>query len=264
MQIHVIASHISDNYFCLLAADDGSGGVLIDPFDADTALAVAQEEGVHVTSVVNTHWHPDHTGGNAAVIAATGARLYVPHTERDIIPGWDETLQGGDTLQVGDTTLKVLDVPGHTHGHIGLYAPGHLFGGDVIFVAGAGHCRAGGDPATLFATFRDVLAALPEDTLLYPGHDYAVRDLEFALHLDPQHAAARSLLEQARQIKADGGYVQTTLGQERAVSPFFRWDDGDFRAALRTQHADAWAQAPADADDAARTFIAVRTLRNSW
>src|SRR5690606_9896580 len=139
-----------DNFFVLLSADDGTDGLLIDPIDADAALARARALGVKVDMVVNTHSHPDHIGGNAAVLAETGAILAAHSSAPARLDGDERTLDEGDTLTVGDTTLEVLYTPGHTSDHISLVAPGHLFCGDTIFVGGAGNCRFGGDPHVLY------------------------------------------------------------------------------------------------------------------
>ncbi len=203
MKIEIIKSQKSDNFFYLLTADDGGDGILIDPVDADAALARVEALGAQVKMVVNTHWHPDHTGGNAQVIDATKASLAIPAQEAGWIADGDQLLAPGDTLRVGDTELKVLLVPGHTQGHIALYAAPYLFSGDAIFVGGAGNARFG-SPQVLFRTFRDVLRPLPDDTIFYPGHDYAVRNFEFCLHVQPDNTAAQEALERAKEHRGAG------------------------------------------------------------
>ena len=264
MHIDIIKSQTSDNVFCLLYAEGGREGLLIDPVDADTALQRARALGVEITRVVNTHWHPDHTRGNQAVIEATGAELAVPAGERDMIVGGQRFLEAGDPIKVGDTTLEVLDTPGHTQGHISLYTPGHLFCGDTIFIGGAGNCRFGGDPRVLFRTFTQVIAALPDDALIYPGHDYALRNLEFCLHIEPNNRAAADKLEEARGTIAAGGYVQATLGGERTWSPFMRSGEPSLHEALQARHDRDWHSAGDGLSDAERAFVAVRAMRNTW
>lgn len=261
MQIERIQSTFGDNWFYLLHAEDGSDGLLIDPVDADAALARVRALGVTVRLVVNTHSHYDHTAGNAAVLQATGAQLAALASASPAIPGVQRHLQHGDHLSVGAATLQVLATPGHTLDHLSLYTPGHLFCGDTIFVGGAGNCRFGGDPHALAATFR-ALAALPDDTLIYPGHDYSVRNLEFCLHhaADNPHAARK--LDAARANRPDH-LLQSTLAEEKTYSPFFRADDPSLQRHLQTDHPDAWSAATGH-DDAERAFVAVRALRNSW
>ncbi len=259
MQIERIQSTFSDNWFYLLFAEGGRDGVLIDPVDAEAALARARALGVEVAWVVNTHSHYDHTAGNEAVRAATGAGLMALAQASPTIPQVTRHLRGGDRLQIGGVSLEVLETPGHTQDHLSLLTPGHLFCGDTIFVGGAGNCRFGGDPHQLAATF-ERLAALPGDTLLYPGHDYSVRNLEFCLHLEATEAAARKL-DAARAAQQRGELVQSTLAEEAAYSPFFR--AASLAATLQAAHADAWAAA-SGSSDAERAFVAVRALRNSW
>jgi hydroxyacylglutathione hydrolase len=256
MIIECIQSGRSDNWFYLLADDQRRGGVLIDPIDPEAALARAAALGVEVSWVLNTHWHPDHTGGNAAVLAATGAKLAIPARERGLIQGGDLFLEGGQRLPVGQEEAQILDSPGHTVGHIAVLAGRHFFCGDTIFVGGAGNVRFGGDAVTLAATFRDVLGALPDDTLIYPGHDYAVRNLEFCLHIDPDNEAAARRLE---EVRASTGLAQSTLGQERASSVFCRVQEAGLQARLR-----ALAPEVAHADPATRAFVALRALRDRW
>lgn len=261
MEIEILRSAVSDNAFYLI--HDQGRAVLIDPIDPATALARVEALGVGVEAVVNTHWHPDHTGGNAAVVAATGASVLVPAGEAAMISGHDGVLSGGDRLTVGAASFEVLDTPGHTQGHISLWAPGHLICGDTIFVGGAGNCRFGGDPVVLYRTFSQGLAHVPDETQLYPGHDYAVRNLEFALHLDPDNEEVAARLAEVRAGTGGAPMTMSTLGQERRTSPFFAWGRPRLQARLQAHHPEAWAQG-AGLDDEARTFVAVRFLRNSW
>ncbi len=263
MHIEIIASTKGDNHFALAFDAPGGQGVLVDPVDSDAALARVQALGLSISWVVNTHWHPDHTQGNAHTLQATGARLAVPSAERSMIDGGQRLLVQGDKIEVGPHALEVLETPGHTQGHISLYWPGHLLCGDTVFVGGAGNCRFGGDPQTLYRTFTGPLARLPDETLLYPGHDYAVNNLEFCLSIEPANAAALQGLEEARRARAQGRYFQSTLGQERAWSPFFRCADPRLQRALEEGYPAAWA-AFESTDRAERAFVTTRALRNTW
>lgn len=259
MQILPIQSRVSDNWFYLLAADDGSAGLMIDPVDPAAALAAARGAGVEVTRVLNTHWHPDHTAGNADVLAATSAQLLIPAGEAALIQGGGNTLQAGDEVVVGDATGTVLLTPGHTQAHISLLFDGHLFSGDVLFSAGAGNCRFG-DPIQLAHTFREVLGPLPGATVFYPGHDYAVRNLEFAEHIEPGRPEVAAELEAARSAS---GLRLRTLADERRYNPFLRVEETSLQQRLQSSHADAW-NAAAGSTDAERAFVTIRALRNHW
>ena len=148
--------------------------------------------------MLNTHEHGDHTGGNKAVIKATGASLLAHANARDKIPGIDRGLGTGDVIKVGATVeLEALDTPGHTMSHVCLLSRTDmpaLFCGDTLFNAGAGNCHGGGHPAELYETFAGQLARLPDETLIYPGHDYIENNLEFTLDREPDNARAASLL----------------------------------------------------------------------
>lgn len=261
MNVDIIKSTFSDNFFYLLYTDEGDEGILIDPIDADAALARARELGVQITTLLNTHSHPDHIGGNATVLANTNATLAAHKRAASMIPGVALLLDEGDTLTLGDDSLEVLFTPGHTSDHLSLVCGDHLFCGDTIFVGGAGNCRFGGDPRTLFATF-ERLAKLDDALLLYPGHDYAKRNLEFCLHLEPNNRRAADKLEAIKDTPADR-LVQSTLGEQKEWSPFFRTHDEALQNTLAANHPRVWQSVDAT-NDAERAFVTIRALRNTW
>jgi hydroxyacylglutathione hydrolase len=269
MQIDWIASKTSDNFFYLLHHDGAAA--LVDPVDHASAIDAVRARGLSLTYVLNTHWHPDHVSGDDAVLAAfPDAELLVPAAEADLIANLverapDRLLSGGDTIALGGAALDVVSTPGHTVGHVSFAFDHHLVSGDTLFAAGAGNVRFGGDPGVLFATFRDVLAPMPDATTLYPGHDYLARNLEFALSLEPGRAPVEAALEAAR-AKPDRALTPPTLGQERAVNPFMRFDDPDLLAALEAAHPDLVASTRAEHTDDPHEvcFRVLRALRDSW
>lgn len=267
MKLHVIDSEFSDNYFYLVVGDDGHAAV-IDPVDAPTTIKKIRELGATLDWVINTHFHHDHIAGDDEVLEAfDGARLAVASGDAETIEGnvdhpIDRTLSGGDSISFGATTLEVFDTPGHTPGHISLIGGDHLFCGDTIFIAGAGNVSFGGDAGVLFRTFRDVLVDFDDALVIYPGHDYSVRDLEFCLDIEPGNSRAAELLEEAR---ASDGLFSTTLGTERSYSPFFRFADPELAAHLESDRADVWSEQAALSDSREETvFRTVRALRNNW
>jgi hydroxyacylglutathione hydrolase len=250
------------NYNYLIACPETGEALAIDPLDHQQCLAVAKTRGWQITQILNTHEHHDHTGGNAAVVAATGAKLIAHHKAGSRIAGVDRGVQAGDVIKVGKTVeLECLDTPGHTLCHICLRSHTEqpaLFSGDTLFNAGAGNVHNGGDVNRLFDTFTRLLAKLPGNTRVYPGHDYLENNLKFTLAREPDNLAARQLLPQA--INHDPATsVVTTLDMEMQHNTFFRLDNPSIIANLRENFPDL-AQQP----DAKTVFTKLRELRNSW
>jgi len=250
------------NFNYLIACPETGEALAIDPLDHEKTLATARVKGWQITQVLNTHEHHDHTGGNAAVIAATGAKLIAHHRAGGRITGVDRGVQAGDVIKVGKTVeLECLDTPGHTMCHICLLAHTDqpaLFSGDTLFNAGAGNVHNGGDVNALYATFADQLARLPDATRVYPGHDYIENNLRFTLDREPDNAAAQALLPSVVAHEPAASAV-TTLAQEKQVNTFLRLSSPSVIARLR----DDFPELP-DAPDARTVFAKLRELRNKW
>lgn len=250
------------NYNYLVACPETGEALAIDPLDSDKCLHLAKVRGWQITQLLNTHEHSDHTGGNAAVVAATGAKLIAHHKAGGRIANVDRGVQAGDVIKVGKTVeLECLDTPGHTLCHICLLAHTDepaLFSGDTLFNAGAGNTHNGGNTEVLFETFDKQLARLPGNTRLFPGHDYLETNLKFTLSREPGNQAAQDLLKSLHSEGGDASPV-TTLQQEKQHNTFFRLDQSALIAKLRESVPDL-PQNP----DAQAVFVALRTLRNQW
>jgi len=250
------------NFNYLIACPETGDALVIDPLDHQKCLSAAKDKGWNITQVLNTHEHGDHTGGNKQVIAATGAKLLAHANAKDSIPGIDRGLGAGDVIKVGKTVeLESLDTPGHTMSHVCLVSHTDtpaLFCGDTLFNAGAGNCHSGGHPAELYQTFAGQLAKLPDQTLIYPGHDYISTNLEFTLDREPDNAAAKALLGDIADQNPDDPLV-STLALEKEVNTFFRLHNPSVMARLR----EAFPDLPAELD-AKTVFLKLRELRNSW
>lgn len=250
------------NFNYLIACGETGEALAIDPLDHQKCLATAKVKGWQITQVLNTHEHHDHTGGNAAVIAATGAKLLAHARSGTSIEGVDRGLSAGDVVKVGKSVeLECLDTPGHTMCHICLQAHGDhpaLFSGDTLFNAGAGNCHNGGDSSVLFKTFHEQLERLPDTTRIYPGHEYLENNLRFTLDREPDNATAKSML-----TEVDGGDPAaspvSTIGQEREVNTFMRLGSPSLIAELHKRFTDL-----PDAPDARSVFVKLRELRNKW
>ncbi len=250
------------NFNYLIACPETGEALAIDPLDHEKCLAAAKGHGWDITQVLNTHEHGDHIGGNRAVIAATGASLLAHGNAKDKIPGIDRGLGAGDTITVGKTVeLEVLDTPGHTMSHVCLLSHTDrpaLFCGDTLFNAGAGNCHSGGHPSALYDTFATQLAGLPDDTLIYPGHDYIANNLRFTLDREPDNARAATLLEDVSDQDPDQALV-STLALEKEINTFFRLHSPTVIKLLR----EAFSDLPDDPDPKT-VFLKLRELRNRW
>jgi hydroxyacylglutathione hydrolase len=191
------------NFNYLIVCPETGDALAIDPLDHEKCLARAKDKGWDITQILNTHEHGDHTGGNRVMVAATGAKLLAHANARDKIPGIDQGLGAGDVIKVGKTVeLESLDTPGHTMSHVCLLSRTDepaLVCGDTLFNAGAGNCHSGGHPVELYHTFTGQLAQLPDETLIYPGHDYIANNLRFTLDREPDNA--RALPRPARRAR---------------------------------------------------------------
>ena len=250
------------NYNYLIACPESGEALAIDPLDHGKCLAAAKKNGWRITQILNTHEHHDHTGGNAAVVAATGAKVIAHHNAGMRIPGVDRGVKAGDVIKVGKTVeLECLDTPGHTMCHICLRAHGSesaLFSGDTLFNAGAGNCHNGGNAGDLYTTFVDQLARLPDDTRVYPGHDYIENNLRFTLAREPDNADAKALLPKV-QGQDPATMRVTTLAEEKRINTFLRLSSPSVIAALR----EAFPDLP-ERPDAKTVFVKLRELRNRW
>ena len=250
------------NFNYLIVCPDTGEAMAIDPLDHEKSLGRAKDRGWDITQVLNTHEHGDHTGGNAAVIEATGAKLLAHAGAKDSIPGIDRGLSAGDVIKVGKTVeLECLDTPGHTMSHICILTHTDrpsLFSGDTLFNAGAGNCHHGGHPEELYDTFAGQLSKLPDETLIYPGHDYIGNNLEFTLDREPDNDRAKSLLGEIENQDPAAALV-TTLGLEKEINTFFRLHSPSVIAALREVFPDL-----PDDPDPKTVFLKLRMLRNDW
>lgn len=258
------------NYMYLVACPETREAAAIDPLDHEVVLKRAEELGWQIRTVINTHEHYDHIGGNEAVIAATGASLYAHHNAMDKIPNVDHGLKAGDAVKIGTSVeLIALDTPGHTFCHTCFYYIGNssaktdaelpaLFSGDTLFNAGVGNCHNGGKPETLYQTFKEQLFLLPDYTRIYPGHDYIVNNLEFTLDREPNNAAAQSLLVAMQQWKSEHHFV-SNIAMEKLVNAFFRLNNDEIITLLCAKF-PSLAENPSEEE----VFLKLRELRNKW
>ncbi len=258
------------NYMYLVACPETREAAAIDPFDHALLLDRAHRLGWTIRGVINTHEHYDHIGGNESVIAATGAKLFAHHRALDKIPNVDEGLRAGDAVQIGTTVeLISLDTPGHTFCHTCLYFMGRadmrsqadqpaLFSGDTLFNAGVGNCHNGGNPQTMYQTFKEQLFLLPDNTRIFPGHDYIVNNLRFTLDREPNNSAATALLSALEQWSGESHFI-SNIALEKLVNAFFRLNCQEIIDTLRQKIPDLEEKPSEEA-----VFLGLRHLRDNW
>jgi hydroxyacylglutathione hydrolase len=225
---------LSDNYIWLLHDDASGHTAVIDPGDGAVALAGAAERGWQIDQILITHWHPDHTAGIPAVVAATGAKVWGPEAERDRFAGLDHGLADGDRLSVGSLEAKVWAVPGHTLGHIAFILPhaGVAFVGDTLFAGGCGRLFEG-SPEHMHASLQR-LATLPDETIVYPAHEYSLSNYRFLAAEAPGDPEVLRRLAEIEALRASGQpTLPTTIAEERASNLFLRVPDASEFARLR-------------------------------
>ncbi len=246
-----------DNYFWLL--HDGQDALVVDPGDAAPVTAALRRLGLRLTRILVTHHHGDHTGGVAALRDASGAKVYGPAGER--MPQPCTPLAGGDRIEVLGVQFRIIDVPGHTAGHIAYFADEVdggplLFCGDTLFSGGCGRIFEG-TPAQMLASL-DALAALPADTRVCCAHEYTLSNLRFARAVEPGNAALADYQAHCQALRAAGTpTLPTDIGTERAINPFLRSREAAVTQAVRAHAALA-------TDDEVAVFAALREWKNEF
>lgn len=225
---------LSDNYIWL-AHDPASGETaVVDPAVAQPVLDAAAGRGWRITEIWNTHWHPDHTGGNAVIKAATGCIITGPAAEADRIPTLDRRVAEGDRVGLGGIEAQVIEVPAHTAGHIAYHLPAEntLFIGDTLFAMGCGRLFEG-TAQQMFANMRR-LSALPTQTQVYCAHEYTLSNARWAVTAEPDNPEIAERLTKVEAMRDRGeATVPTSIALELATNPFLRARDATHLAELR-------------------------------
>lgn len=225
---------LSDNYAWLIHDQASGETVALDPGEAAPMLLAAEARGWRVSAIWNTHWHPDHVAGNAELKAATGAAVTGPSAEAAKIATLDHGVREGDRVRVGAHEATVLETPGHTAGHIVFHFADDalLFTGDTLFAMGCGRLFEG-SAEQMWGNMQR-LAALPDKTRVFCGHEYTQSNGRFALVAEPDNAAVRDRMAAVDRLRAAGEpAVPFTLADEQATNPFLRAGSASELAALR-------------------------------
>ncbi len=245
-----------DNYIWLL--HDGQHALVVDPGDAQVVLQALKRWSLRLETILVTHHHIDHTGGVDALRDTTGAMVYGPLTET--MPEPIRRLQGGDKVHVLGLVFDVIDVPGHTSGHIAYYCNSNsaapiLFCGDTLFSGGCGRLFEG-TPAQMLASLT-TLAALPAHTRVCCTHEYTLSNLKFARAVEPNNAALVQYQQQCVALRADKlPTLPSTIANELQINPFLRSSQAE--VVLAAQQLDPMAT------DAVAVFTAIRQWKNNF
>ena len=246
----------ADNYLWLL--HDGKRALIVDPGDAEPVLRALEQSALQLESILVTHHHADHTGGVDALRNATGATVFGPASER--IPAPFKPLREGDSVHSLGLDFAVLDVPGHTAGHIAFYTPDMdgqplLFCGDTLFSGGCGRLFEG--TAGQMLASLDKLAALPGATRVCCAHEYTLANLRFALAVEPDNAAVQAYGQHCRQLRKQGQpTLPRSIGQEVLINPFLRTRQAAIVAAVH--------RFDASTHDDTTVFAALRQWKNQF
>lgn len=213
---------LSDNYAYLVTAG-GSDAVVVDPSEVEPVAAALAREGLRLVGILATHHHFDHVGGNEGLIERFGkVPVFAHESDQGRVPGQTELVKEGQKVEIAGLSFDPIHVPGHTTGAVSYFGHGAVFTGDTLFVAGCGRLFEG-TPAMMYTSLCEKLGALPGDTRVYCGHEYTASNLRFALHVEPENAAAADKLARVTAMRERGeATVPSTIADELATNPFLR------------------------------------------
>lgn len=246
----VLIPAFADNYVYLIV--NGETCAVVDPGEAGPVRSAISVRHLNVSDILLTHHHPDHVGGCMEIAQTFGSAVTGPADPR--IPGEFKAVGEGDTVTVGGVEFDVHEVPGHTSTHIAFYSAeeGCLLSGDSLFACGCGRLFEG-SPADMHASLQK-LAALPDDTEIYCGHEYTLNNAEFAVSVDPENEDLVERLGVIRQLRAAGQpTIPSTIGEEKATNPFLRCEDAALQSTLGMSGANA-----------VDVFAEIRSRKDAW
>jgi hydroxyacylglutathione hydrolase len=251
---------LADNYGYLLIGPDGTRAAIVDCSEAAPVLAEVARRNLHLEAILSTHHHWDHVGGNEEVAKALpGIRVLGSLADRTRVPAITDGLDDGQDFEVIGVRGRALFIPAHTSGHLAYFfavEPPAVFSGDTLFAAGCGRLFEG-SPEQMMRSLAK-LAALPDATRVYCGHEYTEKNLAFAAELEPNNPDVTAKRAAVRRLRADGTpTVPSTIAEEKRTNPFLRSDSTELRASLRRRFPDV-------PDDPVAVFAKTRELKDRF
>jgi len=255
----IIVPQLADNFAYLVIDDASKLAGVVDCSEPGKVLDEVKRQGVKLIAVLATHWHGDHVGGNEELArAVSGIKIYGARAENGRIPSLTDDVADGDSVAIGALKGRVIGIPAHTNGHVAYYFPElkAVFTGDTLFIGGCGRVFEG-KAATMVASLAK-LAALPDDTRVYCGHEYTEKNLRFALTLEPGNQALQTKHRWAVETRGAGKWtVPSTIGEEEQTNPFLRTGSAEIRASLKRID-------PKLGDDSIALFAKIRELKDNY
>jgi len=251
---------LADNYGYLLIDPGSRRAAIVDCSEAGPVAAEVARRGLKLDAVLSTHHHFDHVGGNDELARKNpGIRVLGSRVDVQRVPALTESVDDGEEFEVLGVRSRAIFIPAHTSGHVAYYFASEgpsVFSGDTLFAAGCGRLFEGSAAQMMDSLGK--LAALPDDTQVWCGHEYTEKNLRFAHELEPNNRDIADKLERVEKQRAAGlPTVPSTIGEEKRTNPFLRWDSPDLRATLRRRF-------PELPDDPVSIFAKTRELKDHY